>query len=123
MDWIASKLSGWDIRRYSSPEEIQIYGERGPLCGNRSQWFIHIDELDNKEAAGEYIENGVQPTDLPDARYYSIQFNDYNILNKLLIDLADDPSVWIDTCDELIIRGSEYVERIRSEPTWDWRLE
>lgn len=63
--------------------------------------------------AGELSVVGLDRMTFFDLRYRSIAF-----LKRVLQAVADDPRVWVDNDNGMILTGPELVARLRREPEW-----
>lgn len=52
---------------------------------------------------------------------FALEFSDIGFCKDLLLQLADDPEVYIDNDHGILEPGPRFLERLREAPEWDWR--
>lgn len=57
---------------------------------------------------------------IPNPFFVSLEYNSLSLCRELLVNLADDPNLLIDNDNGTVISGSQFVARLRQNPTWDW---
>jgi len=57
----------------------------------------------------------------PEPVFYTVDFSDLNLCRRVLLVIADDPRLLIDTDHRVLLPGADFVRVLRSQPDWDWR--
>jgi len=52
-----------------------------------------------------------------------LDYSDIELVKDVLLVIGDDPDVLIDNDFGTVLPGDQFVERIRSQPEWNWRLD
>lgn len=52
--------------------------------------------------------------------FFVLDYSDIALCKELLATLADRPDVLVDNDHGVVVPGSEFVQRLRREPEWDW---
>ncbi|HZS36262.1 MAG TPA: hypothetical protein VFF06_05520 [Polyangia bacterium] len=59
---------------------------------------------------------------MPSPIFYTVDFSDIELCRKVLFLIADDPTLLVDNDHGTLLRGPEFLELLRSQPAWDWRI-
>ena len=87
-------------------------GEERAYVGRDAQI---VDELEAEELA-HVLASVAAPI------FYAVDFERVETCREILLAVADDPGVWIDTSHGLSERGSDFAARLRADASWDWRV-
>jgi len=60
---------------------------------------------------------------IPDPVFYSVDYSDLDLCERVLVALADDAALLVDNDHGVVLSGAAFVEEIRARPGWDWRSE
>ncbi len=60
---------------------------------------------------------------VPTPLFYAVDFNDIALCREVLLAVCDDATLIVDNDHGVILQGHRYAQRLRDEPTWDWRRE
>jgi hypothetical protein len=50
-----------------------------------------------------------------------LDYTSVELVKEVLKEIADDPEITVDNDFGTVLPGNKFVERIRSEPNWNWR--
>ena len=57
----------------------------------------------------------------PNTTAYFFDYSDIELVKKALLICANDHRIIVDNDFGTILRGPEFIQKIRSNPSWDWR--
>jgi hypothetical protein len=61
--------------------------------------------------------------EISDPEFFTLEFNDYNLVRALLLIVGEDGRILIDNDHGVRLRGPQFVALLRAKPGWDWRRE
>ena len=78
----------------------------------------------------ERIANDYDPAELlkmtrgmESPHFYSVDFHDVEFCRELLLAIANDPKLFVDSNHGVALPGTEFADLLRSKPDWDWRFD
>lgn len=75
--------------------------------------------LRDHEDGDDAVEIAVRSiTDRPTALY--LYTSNYSFCREMMISMLDDPSIVVDTNDDGVWRGDQFVKALRENPLWEW---
>ncbi len=105
--------------------QIQIVG------GDMADIYVSIAELDSVMAGQDYAENDDLPEEfrsaLSENSFYLVSFNSFSLIKDVMKEVLsstgfDVGKSWIDDDYGRIIHATVFLEKLTSDPDWDWRL-
>lgn len=81
------------------------------------------EEITEEYAANEDLDPGFRDELGANKEYYAVMFRGIDFAREILQILAErgPTEIWIDTEYGWVIRGDQFLSRVRREPNWDWR--
>ena len=111
IDKLKSKFEPHFEQCFSSPSRVVL---------KSGGYYVAINADD--DILEHYEPTELENIALKNPRFYLIEFNDFILLKKLLPLVADDSRIWVDNDHGDILQGSLFVNRVKQQPTWDWRV-
>jgi hypothetical protein len=59
--------------------------------------------------------------DADDANFFLLEYSDLEFAKKVLLAIADDEQIVIDNDFGTVMRGNEFIQKLKDESDWDWR--
>ena len=66
----------------------------------------------------EYDAGTLDVVGLDRMAFFDVPYRSIAFLKRMLLTIADDPRVWVDLDNGVIVAGSELVARLQREPDW-----
>jgi hypothetical protein len=83
--------------------------------------YISLDSLVESEFSSEQLDFINNKVSSP--VFYCVDFSDIEICKIVIQKIANDEKIFIDNDHGLVLSGSEYIRRMKLQPSWDWRIE
>jgi hypothetical protein len=97
--------------------------ELRPILG--LQWEVQESAHEGLVVIGPlgrvYIYNESVP-ESPESHCLVLNYSDVDLVKKVIEAVADDPEVIVENDFGTALAGNEFVARLKSEPTWEWRV-
>ena len=59
---------------------------------------------------------------LGSARFFTIDYSDQELVRRVLEAIADDSEIVVDNDFGTVLRGNDFVAKLRADSKWNWRL-
>lgn len=117
--------SGYDKTLSSRvPDRYQVQpGSAGAIVIQDGAKRIYLWE--NKHVANEFDPGVLAAVTqaIPNPTFYSVDYHDVGFCRDLLLEIADDPNIFVHNNYGTMAAGSEFARLLRDKPDWDWRSE
>ncbi|GAA5013161.1 hypothetical protein GCM10025794_01450 [Massilia kyonggiensis] len=102
--------------------EITTAGDRISIQDVSTRNFVQIERDDNIALYYDDEEDDVFKSSISDPAYYIVNFQDIDLLKRILEMALDRPDVFLDNDFGLIQTGQQFVLTLDRQPKWDWAM-
>jgi hypothetical protein len=102
--------------------EITTAGDGISIQDVSTRNFVQIERDDNIALYYEDEEGDVFKSSISDPAYYIVNFQDIDLLKRILKMALDRPDVFLDNDFGLIQTGQQFVLTLDRQPKWDWAM-
>ena len=104
--------------------EITTAGDRISIQDVSTRNFVQIERDDNIALyyEDEDEEGDVFKSSISDPAYYIVNFQDIDLLRRILKMALDRPDLFLDNDFGLIQTGQQFVLTLDRQPKWDWAM-
>lgn len=93
------------------------------LFVENGEQYCALEDYGGISDGGVYYEEGeLDGVELDEPHFFSLEFRSLEFIRPVLGCLLDREDVWIDN-DRSLMRGVDFVERLKSDPLWDFNYE
>lgn len=103
--------------------KVTFAGDRISIQDISSKNFVQIERDDDIALYYEDEEGDVFKSNIADPVYYIVNFQDINLLKRILKMTLDRPDVFLDNDFGLIQTGRQFLVTLDRRPKWDWAMD